>query len=235
MASFDDIRALRPGTFKIVISPACERIEKDLVINFTIVSDASALLKPMQHYYFVCICPKTQWYFNHPSGIAVDSQGNIYVADTENHCIQKFTESGTFISKWGKMGIGDGEFEYPHAIAVDSQDNVYVNGGNHTIKKFTSTGTFISKWGYMGIEDGEFSFPHGIAIDSNGDVYVTDERSNRIQKFTSSGAFITKWGSEGSGDGQFKYPKGIAVDSEGNVYVADSGNNRIQKFAPSKR
>jgi sugar lactone lactonase YvrE len=166
--------------------------------------------------------------FNFPKGIAIDSSGNVYVADSDNHRIQKFTADGTFITKWDSYGTGDGQFSYPQGIAVDSSDNVYVAGSR--IQKFTADGTFITKWFTA---DGQLSFPLSIAVDSSGNVYVADTYYSRIQKFTADGTFITEWGSEGTADGQFSYPQGIAVDSSGNVYVADSDNHRIQKFDSS--
>ena len=172
-------------------------------------------------------------YFHYPEGIAIDGQGNIYVADFSNHRIQKFSSSGAFITKWGSEGSGDGELNCPRGIAIDAQGNVYVaDSWNDRIQKFSSSGTFITKWGSEGIGDGEFSWPLGIAIDAQGNVYVADSMNSRIQKFSSSGTFITKWGSKGSGDGEF-FPDGIAIDAQGNVYVADSVNHRIQKFSSS--
>ena len=174
------------------------------------------------------------WYFSSPHGIAIDRQGNVYVADSDNHRIQKFSSSGTFITKWGSEGSGDGEFNHPRGIAIDGQGNVFVaDSVNHRIQKFSSSGTFITKWGSEGSGDGEFSYPGGIAIDGQGNVFVADSMNDRIQKFSSSGTFITKWGSEGSGDGEFNYPYGIAIDGQGNVFVADSDNHRIQKFSSS--
>jgi len=171
------------------------------------------------------------WYFNRPHGLAVDSGGYVYVADTYNHRIQKLTSDGQFVTKWGSYGSGDGQFDSPTAIAIDNSGNVYiVDGGNARIQKFTSNGEFIAKWGSYGSGDGQFDSPTAIAIDSSGNVYVADTYNHRIQKLTSDGQFVTKWGSSGSGDGQFSWPNGVAVDSSGNVYVADTGNCRIQKF-----
>ncbi|MBF0564727.1 MAG: hypothetical protein HQK89_05745 [Nitrospirae bacterium] len=178
--------------------------------------------------------PDQPWYFNGPSGIAVDSSGNVYVADTSNNRIQKFNSSGQFIAKWGSQGNGDGQFYQPFGIAVDSSGNVYVaDTSNNRIQKFNSSGQFVAKWGSSGTGDGQFYLPEGIAVDSSGNVYVADTYNERIQKFSSSGQFIAKWGSQGNGDGQFYQPFGIAVDSSGNVYVADYINNRIQKFGSS--
>ena len=184
-------------------------------------------------------------FFSSASDIAVDSSGNIYVADTGNNRIQKFSPEGTFITKWGSLGIGDGELEFPRGIAVDSSDTMYVaDTGNNRIQKFSPAGAFLGSWGGLdvvadgksirsGHGDGEFDAPRGIAVDSSGNIYVADTLNHRIQKFSPDGTFITKWGSYGTGTGQFNQPWGVAVDSSGEVYVADTLNNRIQKFSSS--
>jgi sugar lactone lactonase YvrE len=169
--------------------------------------------------------------FSAPYGVAVDDCGNVYVADTNNHRIQKFTSTGDFITKWGGLGIGDGQFDSPMGVAVDGCNDVYVaDSGNERIQKFTSTGEFIAKWGGSGFGDGQFYGLSGIAVDASGNVYVAEFVNDRIQKFSSTGDFITKWGVQGIYDGQFQWPSGIAVDASGNVYVVD-GNSRIQKFS----
>jgi sugar lactone lactonase YvrE len=155
----------------------------------------------------------------------------VFVANTENHRIQKFDADGNFITSWGSYGKGEGEFGRPHDIAVDSRGNVYVaDSCNNRIQKFDSDGNFIIKWGTGGAGDGEFLGTFGVAVDGRGNVYVADSFNDRIQKFDSDGNFITKWGIEGTGDREFDWPAGIAVDGTGNVFVADTGNYRIQKF-----
>jgi tripartite motif-containing protein 71 len=177
--------------------------------------------------------------FGEPTGVAVDSSNNVYVADLDLHSIQKFTSEGTVITKWGSNGEGDGEFRGPRGVAVDSSGYVYVPDElNHRIQKFDSDGTFITKWGSKGTGDGQFINPIAVAVDSSDNVYIcegadpppSEGGNNRIQKFTSEGTFITKWGSKGDENGQFRNPLGVAVDSSNNVYVADTGNDRIQKF-----
>jgi DNA-binding beta-propeller fold protein YncE/pimeloyl-ACP methyl ester carboxylesterase len=173
----------------------------------------------------------SSWFFNAPSAVAVDSAGNVYVADSGNNQIKKFTSDGAFITKWGSYGSGNEQFNSPQGVAVDSTGNVYVTDvGNNRIQKFTVDGVFVSTWGSYGSGDGQFASPKGVAVDSTGNVYVTDVGNNRIQKFTANGVFVTTWGSYGSGNEQFNSPQGIAVDSTGNVYVADYWNYRIQKF-----
>ncbi len=84
--------------------------------------------------------------FTIPHSIAFDSLGNMYVTDTDNHRVQKFTPDGQFISKWGTLGSGDGEFSHPEGIDIDSFGYVYVAAtGNTHIQKFTPDGQFISK------------------------------------------------------------------------------------------
>jgi tripartite motif-containing protein 71 len=191
--------------------------------------------------------------FANPTSIAVDSSGKVYVADTENNRIQKFSSNGTFIAKWGStcnlhisvgctnssnhLDEGDGQFNSPTSVAVNpSSGNVYVaDYGNNRIQEFTSSGIFLKWWGFEGQLDGYFTAPSSVAVNpSSGNVYVADYGNNRIQEFTSSGIFLKWWGFEGQLDGYFTAPSSVAVNpSSGNVYVTDTGNNRIQEFTSS--
>ncbi len=168
--------------------------------------------------------------FLYPAGAALDSLGNVYVADTMNNRIQKFDNSLVFQSKWGTAG--NGEFFSPAAIDADSSGDIYVaDANNYRVQKFTSSGAYITQWGGFGSSDGQFRSFFGLAVDGAGNVYVADTMNARIQKFSSTGTFLLKWGGPGSGFGQFSSPQGLAVDSDGNVYVADTNNNNIQKFS----
>jgi len=186
--------------------------------------------------------------FIEPWGVAVDGAGNVYVADTTNDRIQKFTSHGAFLTKWGLYGSDDRQFDRPFDVAVDAAGNVYVaDCDNYRIQKFTSEGTFLTKWGPQGSGDGQFEYPVGVAADADGNVYVADTGNCRIQKLTSEGTFIGWWGQgesvgtherrtgwfgpnsgyiplhdiPASGDGQFEWAVGVAVDADGNMYVAD--------------
>jgi len=169
--------------------------------------------------------------FKRPEGIAVDSAGNVYVADTQNDRIQKFDSNGNFLLKWGAYGLGgNGNFRIPAGIDVDSSGNVYVADFDK-IQKFDSNGNFIIQWGEYGQADGQFAGVQDVAVDIWGNVYTVEEYNDCVQKFDSAGNFLTKWGDLGSEDGQFDAPHGVAVDESGiYVYIADSWNNRIQKF-----
>jgi len=171
-------------------------------------------------------------YFNSPQGAAVDPAGNVYVADSANNRIQKFTSDGVFVSRWGNTGQEDRKLSNPRGVAVDASGDVYVaDTCNNCIKKFAADGTFLFQWGEQGKENGQFLNPAGIAVDSWGQVYVADTLNHRIQKFTAGGGFVDKWGEYGTAAGEFSSPNGIAVDRYGFVYVADTCNHRIQKFS----
>jgi hypothetical protein len=169
-------------------------------------------------------------------GVAVDSAGNVYVADLGNHRVQKFSSSGTFIMSWGSVGSGNGQFSGPSGVAIDASDNVYVaDTGSNRIQKFDTAGTFITKWGSNGTGDGQLDSPRALAVDGDGNVHVADTNNNRTQTFSPTGTFISSCGgtSSGSGNEEFFGPQGIAADSAGNSYVADTSNDRVQKFGPA--
>ncbi len=166
-----------------------------------------------------------------PTSVALDSQGNAYVADEWLNRISIFTKDGDWIGKWGTPGDGDGEINRPSGLAFDENDNLYlVDSVNNRVQVFTKEGKFLFKWGGSGSGDGEFNIPWGIDIDQNGDVYVADWRNDRIQKFAPDGRFLMKFGTSGQGDGEFNRPTDVAVDKDGTVYVADFKNDRLQVF-----
>jgi DNA-binding beta-propeller fold protein YncE len=173
---------------------------------------------------------KEEGRFYHPRGIAVDSKGYVYVADTGNNRIQKFDEDGVFIMQWGGPGNQRGTFKEPIGLTVDSRGSIYVaDSGNNRIQKFDGLGRFVTQWGNRGPEDGQFDAPVAVATDKFRNVYVADSLNDRVQIFESDGTFITKLDGGGNGGGRFS-PVGIAVDHDGNVFIADSISERIKKY-----
>ena len=166
-----------------------------------------------------------------PTSIALDTDGDVYVADEWLNRISIFTSDGDWIGKWGRPGDGDGELNRPSGLAFGRDDALFlVDSLNNRVQKFTKGGKFLAKWGKAGGNDGEFNMPWGIDVDTKGDVYVADWRNDRIQKFDSDGRFLMKFGASGTGDGEFDRPTGVAVDKDGIIYVTDWRNDRLQVF-----
>ena len=185
--------------------------------------------------------------FYHPSSIAVDPVGNIYVTDNWADSVWKFSPSGDVITHWGSRGIGKGQFGGPGNIAIDSQGFIYITDiNNNRIQKFSSDGTYISHWDFPAdtwIEcypkpvspmDQCWEEKHrlgGIAAGPDGNLYIIDWSNNSILKVTPDGKYLAKWGSKGIGEGQFDKPHDVAVDGQGNIFVTDENNCRVQKFS----
>lgn len=182
--------------------------------------------------------------FLNPVGVAVDTVGNIYVADGGDHTVRKVTPGGlvtTLAGSSGQGGSSDGtgggaRFVYPHALAVDADGNVFVtDSGNRTIRKITTSGRVTTLAGNT-----SFNLPQGIAVDGAGNVFVSDTGNSTIHKIAANGVVTTFAGlsgqtgvADGTGaDARFTYPFGLASDAAGNLYVADFGNSAIRKITP---
>jgi sugar lactone lactonase YvrE len=196
--------------------------------------------------------------FNLPGGIAISSDGRVYVADSCNRRIQVFDRQGKFLAKWGSKGARTGEFggnAHPKAffagpifVALDRKGDLFTTeaGTMCRVQKFTSTGKFLLTWGdnkdvpgkfggyFTGFGNKVMQGPTGICADAQGRLWV-NSLSGRIQQFTADGQYLGSFGAEGAKTGQFYAPHGIAIDSRGCLYIVDAFNHRIQKFDPSER
>jgi streptogramin lyase len=196
-----------------------------------------------------------------PAGIAADTNGNLYIADSDNKTIRKLTSLGT---NWmsstaaglpGAQGSADGtnsgaRFGAPEGVAVDANDDVFVaDVNNNNLRKIAISGTNYIVTTLAGIgpgsadgpgPDARFWNPTGVAVDSSGNIFIADLYNSTVRRITTSGAVSTVAGlagNSGSSDGtnsdaRFYDPIDLTLDKAGNVYVTDVFNNAIRKITP---
>jgi streptogramin lyase len=167
--------------------------------------------------------------FSTPTGVATNVPSEVYVVDSGNNRVERFTETGEYLGAFGGPGATPGSFSSPSGIAIDEDNFVYVaDQGNARVQKFGPNGEFLALIG-----SGLFASPSDVAVDPDGNVVVSDAAQNKIFRFDPTGKTLAEWGSPGNLPGQFNGPRGVAVNAAGQVYVADTGNVRIQKFSPT--
>ena len=199
--------------------------------------------------------------FTYPSGVASDSGGNLYVADTNNHTIRKIVASTgvvtTLAGLAGNFGSTDGTgsaalFNYPQGVACDTSGNIYVaDSNNSTIRKIVASTGVVTTLAGLALSTGStdatgsaarFNIPLGVVCDTSGNIYVADTSNNTIRKIVASTGVVTTLaglaGAIGSTNGtgsaaRFSGPYGVACDTSGNVYVADTSNFTIRKIVAS--
>ena len=161
-----------------------------------------------------------------PRGVASDSRGNLYVADTKNSRIAVFDGTGAFLRAIGSHGSGDGQLNEACGVAVGPDGVLYVaDTWNHRVARFDANGQWLGAW----VADPGFFGPRAIVL-SGGSLYVTDTGNKRVVRFDAEGKVTDSWGGAGSDPGQFVEPVGLCADAAGRIYVADTGNHRVQVF-----
>ena len=199
---------------------------------------ATAGLPPSPYTLSVVASGASPYYLSLPEGVALDSNGNLFVADSGQFGVKMIAPNGTPTNIAGYVDAGgptpgpalDSMFSSPRAVAVDSSGNVYIaDSGSNMIAKVTS--------GTLSIFTSSVSSPSGLAVDSSGNVYVADTGHHQVKKFTPGGSATVIAGTGTAGaptagtatSSTLRSPGGVAVDSSGNVYIADTGNHRIEK------
>ena len=158
-----------------------------------------------------------------PHGVALDGDGNIFVADTSNGRIQKFSAQGDYVAVFGQEVC-----KSPKGIVVDDGNIFVADSLTNRILKFKADDlSLLQEWTE---QDKGLLGPMDIAVDAAKNLYVADQGLARIVKFTTNGKFLGAWGQKGKGDGEFDGITGVAVDEQQRVYVADAQNARIQIF-----
>jgi gliding motility-associated-like protein len=200
--------------------------------------------------------PASSSSFNNPHGVAVDQQGNVFVADRYGHKIRKITQAGTVSTFAGSSspGFANGtgaaaSFNEPWALACDNAGNVYVaDAKNYAIRMITPSGavTTVAGTGVFGVTNGpaataQFGFPSGIAVTPDGStIYVCDRMTHTIRKIsggnvtTIAGTAFSSGSTDGTGSAaRFDHPYSIAISPQGNILVADEWNNKIRHVTPA--
>jgi len=168
-----------------------------------------------------------------PRDIAIDAEGNVYVTDTGNKRVQKFSPEGKFLGQWGGKGIELGKMDEPVGIAINSMGQIYIaDTWNQRVQKFNSQFLPLAQWSVEAWFGQSVVNKPYIATDPQGRVYVTDPEGYQVIVFTGDGELVATFGQYGSDNQSFALPIGIDVDREGYIYVVDSGNHRVMKFAP---
>jgi uncharacterized protein (TIGR03437 family) len=181
--------------------------------------------------------PGTTAALDTPNGVAVDSAGNLYIADTGNNHIRKLTPTGV-ITTVDNNNV-NAMLSDPHGLCVDAAGNLYIaDTGNNRIRKLPPNGPIstVAGNGTQGFSgDGgpatsaALNNPYAVTVDSSGNLFVADTGNNRIRKITANGTISTVAGGATSGDAALSSPQAVAVDAAGDLLIADSGNNRIRK------
>jgi uncharacterized protein (TIGR03437 family) len=200
--------------------------------------------------------PATGAQLNGPQGLAVDSAGNLYIADTQNNRVRKvangvittFAGSGTAGFAGDNGPAGSAQLNAPFGVAVDAAGNLYIaEFSNNRVRKVSTNGNIgtlagngVSGFSGDGLQatSAQLNGPQGVAVDSAGNVYIADTANNRVRKVAANGVITTVAGNGAagfSGDGnsavnaQVGNPTAVATDSVGNVYIAD-GSARVRKL-----
>ena len=185
-----------------------------------------------------------------PNAVAVDREGNIWVADSAEDHIVEFNSQHAYLRQVGEEGSGEGQFEGIGGIATDESGDLYVtDSGNNRVEEFNSSGEHLRTFGssfypfseeYPGSAGfsiyrfGQLVSPGAITVDPNGDVWVLNtygsREGGRVVEFSPGGRPISRFGSSGTGEGQLGWAFGLAY-SGGDLYVAELNNSRVQKFS----
>ncbi len=176
--------------------------------------------------------------FYEPWGITVAPDGSVFVADTWNHRIQKFTADGQFLTTWGYFGQAEAPdaFWGPRDVAIDAAGRLYVTDtGNKRVVIFDQNGNYISQFGRVGFDPGEFDEQVGLAVTPDGEIYITDTWNQRIQVFTFDettlqGIYLRSWDVSAWSGQSIENKPYIAVNARGHVFVTDPENFRVLEF-----
>ncbi|XP_062865705.1 tripartite motif-containing protein 2 [Trichomycterus rosablanca] len=164
--------------------------------------------------------------FTNLQGVAASS-GSILIADSNNQCVQIFSNEGEFQSRFGVRGRSPGQLQRPTGVAVHPNGDIIIaDYDNKWVSIFSSDGKYKAKLG-----SGRLMGPKGVSVDQNGHVIVVDNKACMVFIFQPSGKLVTKFGSRGIGDKQFAGPHFAAVNNNNEIIVTDFHNHSVKVFS----
>jgi len=172
---------------------------------------------------------------SNPSDLFINNIGELFVADSANHRVQKFDNNGLLAFTIGEYGSTEGQFNSPKGVFFDELGgNIYVaDTGNNRVQIFDNSGQFVNEIdGTEAAGPGQFNQPWAIGVRAGNEVYVVDQGNHKVHVYGSGmGFYSSSFGIEGVGTGEFKSPSGITFTNDfEKLLIADTGNNRIQIF-----
>ena len=188
---------------------------------------------------------ETEWHMpeydvGKPTGLYVDGQGRVWVADTHYHRVIVFDRDGHELFRFGEEGTGPGQFALPTCVTLDRDGCIYVgeyseSGLTDRISKFSPDRRFLLSFAGQTSGEAAVQRPTEIIIDENDILWVADACHHRICRYDRDGRFLSAFGTAGRGQTEFKYPYGMVLEKAGTLLIADRGNNRIVRYDRSGR
>lgn len=172
-----------------------------------------------------------------PVGLAVHSDGRVFVADTHCHRVLVYSRDGELLSSFGKEGSGDGEFQLPTDIAFDAQGFIYVSEyhENDRVTKWSPDFQFVRAMADLPIQGVRVSRPTGLIVDDEQTLWFADACNHRIVRLTLEGEVLTVFGSYGSEPGQLRYPYDLSQAPDGSIMACEYEGNRLHWFSRDGR
>lgn len=196
--------------------------DEPLSMSASLIANKYELVKNLEE-------PKSKL-FKSPVDLTFDGYNNLYVIDSSDVMLKKFSSDGNYLSGWRIGKKSKKELKSPAGIVVDAQGFIYITDTKkHCVLKLDEKGIFIRKWGKEGSRTEEFKNPKGIAADRGNNIYVVDSGNSRVKKYSSDGDLLTTWGKAGSSVGIFRSPTDIDLNQEGEIFVLDGA--KVLKFS----
>ena len=167
-----------------------------------------------------------------PTGLALDTDGNIYIANVSSHTVSKYNREGQCIKVVGREGSRSGEFSHPSGLAVIDQKLYICDRNNSRIQVFSCDLEFLQSFGSHGTQNGELHWPYEVVEGEGGLVYVTDCDNDRVQTFDREGHFVHAFNTRGGGRSSLKRPVGACLGRDHLLYVTEYTHHCVSVFHP---